>query len=514
MRIYGTSPLYNYVELIFRCKRMFIVAILLGTILTSSVVYSRDDSYKATMLVTLAGDATMAAASKGAGAKSSGSKAKKGGGGSSKDAVRKASRLTNLWLERDPEFIPDILKDAGLETKYGEKFNDIVKEARKQIKVEKNLISGIYMTVGITWPDPKEAEDILNKLYARFSDRTVAEETAQQTTRRQLLEEHYNTYSKKADEATRKLLAFREANNDYNPALHSSLLQKKSALEDDIDNAELDLNDVRTRLAQTRDLLRKTPPTIEVQRRRTIENIREDAGLRKELDEAKELLAAYEARYEPSNPKLANQKKKVEELTLKLEAAKKKPTERRETGEEVQTEVNPAYSSLQQSFVELQQAEQPLQKRLAKLRETHAEYTDRLKRMPGLTNEFDTLTRDQKFMTSAREQYRALLAKAKMDEDNDKMTQALQVDQAIAPKAERVDTSAKLLLLYALGPILGLVIAFCFSLLAESLDHTLRTPVEVEKYLGKPVLAVIPKMQKAKGGRKALGGAKKASISS
>jgi capsular polysaccharide biosynthesis protein len=69
------------------------------------------------------------------------------------------------------------------------------------------------------------------------------------------------------------------------------------------------------------------------------------------------------------------------------------------------------------------------------------------------------------------------------------------------------------MLLYGLGPILGIIIAFGFSLLAEALDHTLRSPVDVEKHLGKPVLAVIPKMKNNKAA-KALTGGSQGTISS
>ena len=62
------------------------------------------------------------------------------------------------------------------------------------------------------------------------------------------------------------------------------------------------------------------------------------------------------------------------------------------------------------------------------------------------------------------------------------------------PVPEPESSGAKSMLIYAVGPILGLVIAFAFSLVAESLDHSLRTPIEVEKHLGKPVLAVLPRM--------------------
>src|SRR5438445_10470113 len=57
MRIYGSSPLYNYVELIFRCKRLFIVSIILGTVIISTFAYTRPTHYDASLLVALAGKA-------------------------------------------------------------------------------------------------------------------------------------------------------------------------------------------------------------------------------------------------------------------------------------------------------------------------------------------------------------------------------------------------------------------------------------------------------------------------
>jgi hypothetical protein len=72
------------------------------------------------------------------------------------------------------------------------------------------------------------------------------------------------------------------------------------------------------------------------------------------------------------------------------------------------------------------------------------------------------------------------------------------------PVNEPESTGAKSMLIYAVGPILGLIIAFAFSLVAESLDHSLRTPIEVEKHLGKPVLAVLPRMDPPRVSRRQL----------
>src|SRR5207237_10579180 len=106
------------------------------------------------------------------------------------------------------------------------------------------------------------------------------------------------------------------------------------------------------------------------------------------------------------------------------------------------------------------------------------------------------------------------LQSAKIQERNDKYTKAQEMHLEIPPAAEKFDSSGKTILLYGLGPFLGIVIAFCFSLVAETLDHSLRTPVEVEKYLNKPVLAVIPKMESPGKGRKRLAGSSNPTITS
>ena len=81
-----------------------------------------------------------------------------------------------------------------------------------------------------------------------------------------------------------------------------------------------------------------------------------------------------------------------------------------------------------------------------------------------------------------------------MNELRDKELKSQGMKKIMEPEAEMEKGGTKGALLLGAGPVLGLIIAFCFSLLAESLDHSLRTPMEVEKYLDKPVLAVLPRM--------------------
>src|SRR5690349_12362401 len=57
MRVYGASPLYSYVELVFRSKRLFIVSIVLATLIVSTVATLRGGQYTAMAMILLTGKA-------------------------------------------------------------------------------------------------------------------------------------------------------------------------------------------------------------------------------------------------------------------------------------------------------------------------------------------------------------------------------------------------------------------------------------------------------------------------
>ncbi len=61
MRVYGSSPLFNYVELVFRSKRLFIISIILASIATTGFYLFRAKSYNARMLVILTGSQVVGA---------------------------------------------------------------------------------------------------------------------------------------------------------------------------------------------------------------------------------------------------------------------------------------------------------------------------------------------------------------------------------------------------------------------------------------------------------------------
>lgn len=501
MRIYGSSPLYNYVDLIFRCKRMFIVSILLGTLITSLVVYSRSATYTATILVALSGDPYTASKM------STGKK-----DDPSEVAIRRKANYLVLWLNRTPEFLEEVVKNTNLDRTYPGGMDEAVKDIRKKVS-QPSILNGQYMELSITWRDPEEAEKILQEIYSSYARKTVSEETANVTRYRQILEEQFKKYDKEANEKAKVRAAFIEKNFWVN----SSGAQGWAALEASdraVANVRLQLNDAQVRLREVERQLQKTEQYIseskggtEIQRDPTLALVTQRQEL---VTKMNQLLQ----RYSELHPAVTDIKKQIAALDEQIEQAKKSPPVR----ETVQTSnrkiLNPEWQQLNQARNQLKLALVAGERQLKQMLESQRRAESRLRDLPAKEIEWNKINRDYQRADTMRTGIENQLAAARVEEERDQLTQARSLALVVPPKAQQLDKGSKSMLLYILGPILGIIIAFCFSLLAEALDHTLRTPVEVEKYLGKPVLAVLPRIRPEREGRKRLAGASNPSITS
>jgi capsular polysaccharide biosynthesis protein len=499
MRVYGTSPLFNYVELIFRCKRMFIVAVLLGTAITAFVVHTRASTYDAAILVALTGDPEVATDL---------------GREDASPALRKANRLI-IWIQRTPEFTNEIVRNAGLDKKYPEKtVEDIAREVRKRI-TGPELLNNQYMEMRISWPNSEEAEAILNSLFSRFQEKTIAIETFKTSRKRQVLEQQLAKADEAWNRAAKARISFQTVNYFQLPTQMSVLQGQHDQALRQIDQTRLDLNDANIRLELNKGHLAKTPPTIEASTESSAIMQDDRLPLINDLDKFQHDRTDLLKSYSDSHPKVRQLDIKIADTQKQLDAMKNSKPKPKQQSTVVKTAANPDWLGLKTEQRELEASVKSLNRRMSDLTKDVSVSEAHLKLLPDMEVKSALIERAYELTNDVRRTTQNQLAGAKLDEERDYVTQARSVQLDVKPRAERADSGGKAMMLYAVGPIMGIIIAFIFSLAAEAIDHTLRTPVEVEKYLGKPVLAVIPQMAvPRRSSRKQLAGDSKRSISS
>ncbi len=489
---------------------MFIIAIVLGTIIASAMVASRATSYNASILVSLTGDNPDLAA------KLSGSNAGQGDRENT-PARRKASRLI-IWTQNTPDFLEEVVKNAQLDKRNPNKTaEELAKEVRKNLS-EPTMLTDQYMMLKLTWPKPDEAEAILNALYSRFAEKTVSFETSTVTSLRQIIEEQFKSAEVKANALTRKRIAYQSTHYNTTPAMMSMMIGRAELSQTQLEDARLEQIDAQQRLADITNQLKGIPQEIVESRQEggTTDNplMQLSADYDDQNKKLKQLLTSYSSQH----PKVIEMQKSMAALQGQIEETKVRlkhqPQAPKTKTSLITTSLNPEYRELNQQKRELARAVSAMNRRVSELQKTLVQSHSNIRVMPDTEIEWQRIDSQFQLADQIRKNRQAQLAQLTLDKERDEKTQQLQVKMEVPPKAEKADSGGKIVVLYALGPLLGIVIAFCFSLLVETLDHTLRTPVEVEKYLNKPVLAVIPRMQTPREGRKRLGGSSKSSISS
>ncbi|HSV73827.1 MAG TPA: hypothetical protein VLH79_08720 [Chthonomonadales bacterium] len=484
MSVYGGSRLHRYVELIFRSKRLLILCVVIGTVVAGAVMGLRRDLYHTSMVIALFGDPTVAEAS---------GESRDMRQGIMSETQRKVHRL-DLWVRKDPEFLRESLRNEGLDTRHGAQFDTFVREVRSAVRIARELVGGQYLEVSMVWRDPVEAERILGSLYSRFADRTVSEETAVVTTRRLMLERQFRQYDARADELAQRKTSTYAQDWYRQPSLLPVYMSRWDQSQRQLLDTEMMLNEARVRMSQVDRMLAAEQQYVTDTIVEVTGNDDPTVALTTRRQELESQLAQLQTRYNVQHPLVRDTIRQMAALDQQIEEAKRSPVVRRTSETQRSRRINPQYQELQRQRATLALSVGGLTQRLASLRRDAEVAQDRVREIPGSRAVFERASRDYEMMDKVRNELRAQLVAAEIDEEREKTTQAALVKLMLPPRSERADSGARAMLLWTAGPLIGLLIALAFSLLAMAFDRTLRTPAEVETFLGKPVLAVIPKV--------------------
>ena len=186
----------------------------------------------------------------------------------------------------------------------------------------------------------------------------------------------------------------------------------------------------------------------------------------------------------------------VAEVEIKIREIKNKIGEK--VAEIVGSKVsarNPIYQNLLAEIVTLETNVISLNTKMEAISETIKEYEKRLEKLPEKELHLARLERAVKVSENI---YLLLLEKYQEARINEVMElgDIRIIDNALPPD-EPIKPNKKLNL--AIGGILGLMLGVMLSFFIEYLDNTIKTTEDVERYLGLPVLGIIPKInQKTK----------------
>jgi len=221
----------------------------------------------------------------------------------------------------------------------------------------------------------------------------------------------------------------------------------------------------------------------------TRETLRE---LYRQLQDKENQLALLSKKYSGNHPDVIKLKKEVDVLREEVKNLSEKQTVLKAKDEKPE---NPAYISLQTQIASTKMEIDKAQKDLTFLNKKYDDYQQRVENTPQVEQEYRALLRDY---ANAQAKYqetmnRLLAAREAKGLEESRMAEKLTiVDPPVMP--EKPDRPNRLALLLV-GVVFSLGSGVGFGSMAEYMDRSVRSPDELARVAGHPVLAVIPYLE-------------------
>lgn len=337
------------------------------------------------------------------------------------------------------------------------------------------------------WGSPELAQATLEALVALYLERHV--ETHRSSEAPAFLHKQVETIKTRLKDSEEKLEVLKQKQNitnfgDQQRFLLGELTKFKGVLK----QAETEQAEVASKLTQLRERLKSQPEYVELtkdQARNTLLDSLKQRLLDLELEKMK-----VEARFDSTSRPVREVEDKIQEVKSRLSQESTRVMDRVTTG------LNVVYQETRKDMLQSEVAFNALHVKRETLLKHLDTYTKELEQLQSFDMELNRLQRQIKLDEESFVLYKRKLEESEISTllDAEKVVNVRVVEPALAG-AVPVNQKKKSLILL-LGGVVSLFVGVCGAYLLEYIDHSLRSPEHVTRYLGLRVLASIEEAQR------------------
>ena len=404
----------------------------------------------------------------------------------SRDLLGRLAALQEFEFVTIKDSIPGRLVGGVRAFLQGEPTEEAVSERRilqlqRQLQItrirDSNTIRVLYSS-----PEPNRAMAVIETLCTLYLDKHVA--VRRPDGAHEFFLEQSQRYEAQLDSNRKALARF---NKKFGVVSADSDMQATSshAAQFDLDLARaiIDLDAAEERAFSLERQLASTAPRMTTELRTSPRLLEETQASMLNLEQKRTALLE---RFQPAYPDVVEVEKQIEQTRLAIEGLRQSPLE------EKATNANPTHQLVESELVSARSQVASLRAKVERLREASEESRERLARLDELAVKQSDLIRnvaidETNYLTSVQRQEQARLSDA-LDHER-----ILNVAIAEYPTLPVLPTAPNRLLLTVLGLLTSLLLSIGLAVIRDYSSSTLRTPEEVERYLGVPVIASVPK---------------------
>ncbi len=459
------------------------------------------------------------------------------------------------------KILMNIIEDFDLypEKRGKDPMEEILEDMRDDIFVEmvsaevpdrrggRPVTVNVAFTVSYEGRDPQKVMQVTNRLASLFLEHNLRMREGLAETTTELLEQQLEQYRSLTNNLEERIARFKEAHITELPELTNLNLETERQLRRQIEGVDEQMRSLKDRKIYLEGQLANVspePPLLNVSGqyildpkerlralksqaitlRATLSSKHPDVTkVRKEIAELEKEIGALDKRLEMKKAlHLKEQELKelktgatdkhpdVLKLKKEIEKLKKNVKDYEDMGKEgfdlAQAQpTNPAYISLQTQIKVAEMDLKGLKDKRQQLEESWQDYVKRLEKMPQVELEYRALLRD---CDAAQKKYAETTAKL-MEARQGQSLEQLQAGEKFTiidpPQLPEIPVKPKRIAISLIGFILGIAAGVGVGAVMEFADSTIRSPKDIRRITGHPVLASIPdvaEVQKKRGRNK------------
>ena len=393
---------------------------------------------------------------------------------------------------------------------------EIISLMRKNIRVELRGKEG-YLSITFSGKDPRVVATVTNKLTSLFIEENLKlrEQQAQGTS--EFISVELNATKAKLEEQEKEVTNFkRKFSGELPEQLQANLkvLDQLQLLYQRIGEGIRSAQDrklvIQKQISDT-ELLLASSPNIKDGLISLVTPLKDPQVA--QLEQLKNQLADYQAKYTEKHPDIVIIKKRIEELEAKIEKDKvgkkseetitvselsgpSKEIKKGKREDKSELKLNPRYKEMEVQLIAIELEIERLKEEEGKVKEQINKYRERIENTPPREQALTIISRDY---LNTKETYQILSKKAQESqqaenlERRQKGEQFRVVDPARIPENPSSPDIPKILLF---GLLLGMGSGFGLAFFREQMDRSFRDAEDLEATLGFKVLTNIPKVEK------------------
>lgn len=361
-------------------------------------------------------------------------------------------------------------------------FKGTIKQIRNSLTVNSVRNTNI-IEIGSENNNPKLAAEIANTIAGVFVDKSLTINRSRATEAKRFIEEQLI-------EKEKELKRFEEEKLQYKRQENILYLDEETKMNiEQLANFQAQEMEVNNQIVENKAKLAEAHRQLERQSETYISS--ETITTNPIVQQLQSQLASLEIQLPTLLEKYTKRSPQVTEVEIKIKETKNKISEK--VAEIVGSKVsarNPIYQNLLAQIVTLETNTISLDTKMEAISKTIKEYEKRLEKLPEKELQ---LARLERAVMVSENIYLTLLEKYQEARINEVMElgDISVIDEALIPEAP-IKPNKKLNL--AIGGILGLMLGVMLVFFMEYMDNTIKTTDDIERYLGLPVLGLIPKV--------------------